>query len=145
MSSIATSLSAQSAPRPFNWTRLSILGPATPLVAVLANALVYFMGSAVVAYDSEFLPLATVGGTVVMTVAPAIAAVLVYAVLRRLTRHAVLIFTALSVVVFAVSLLPVFTYIPTVPGWTPTQSAMLVVLHIVAASVIVRLLTLSHR
>ena len=37
-------------------------------------------------------------------------------------------------VVFVVSLIPVFTYIPTVPGATDAQTAILVMMHVIAAA-----------
>ena len=40
-----------------------------------------------------------------------------------------------------VTLIPDFTYIPTVPGASNGQTAILVLMHVIAASVIVRLLT----
>jgi hypothetical protein len=145
MSSIATSLSAQQESRSANWSRLALLGPATVVAAVVANALFYFIGSTMVAYDQEFLPLAAVSGPIVMTLAPALIAVLLYATLRRFTHHAARIFKIVSAVVFVVTLIPVFTYIPTVPGWTAAQSAILVMMHVIAACVIVRVLTLAER
>jgi tryptophan-rich sensory protein len=80
-----------------------------------------------------------------MTVAPAIVAVLVYAALLRFTRRPAQIFTIISAVVFVISLIPVFTYIPTVPGVTNEQIAILVLMHVVAAVVIVRMLTSIRR
>jgi hypothetical protein len=145
MSSIATSLSTHRDSRAVSKPSFALVGPATAVAAVLANALFYFIGSAFVAYDSEFLPLANVSGSIVMTVTPAILAVLLYAALRRFTHHPARIFTILSAVVFVITLVPVFSYIPTVPGWTAAQSAILVMMHVIAAAVIVRGLTLSDR
>ena len=51
------------------------------------------------------------------------------------------IFTVISAIVFVVTLIPDFTYIPTVPGSSNGQTAILVLMHVIAASVIVRLLT----
>jgi Family of unknown function (DUF6069) len=143
MSLIATSLSAHQESRSVNWSRLALLGPATVVAAVAANALFYVIGGTLVAYDSEFLPLASVGGPIIMTLFPAVIAVLLYAALRRFTHHPARVFAIVSAVVFVVTLTPVFTYIPTVPGWTAAQSAILVLMHVIAACVIVRLLTLS--
>jgi tryptophan-rich sensory protein len=78
-----------------------------------------------------------------MTLFPAVIAVLLYAALVRWTRHPAHIFTIVSAIVFVVTLLPDFTYIPTVPGASDAQTAVLVLMHVVAAGVIVGLLT-SH-
>jgi hypothetical protein len=145
MSSIASSLSLQPQSRSARRTPFALVGVGTVVAAVLANTLFYFIGSALVAYDAEFLPLASVGGPIVMTVAPAIVAVLLYAALRRFARHPARIFSMVSAVVFAITLIPVFTYIPTVPGATVAQSTILVLMHVIAAAVIVRMLTQSGR
>jgi Family of unknown function (DUF6069) len=145
MSSAAMSLSAHTASPPVNWSRFALVGPSTVLAAVVANALLYFVAGTVVAYNAEFLPLASAGGAIIMTLAPAIVAVLLYAALLRFTRRPARIFTIVSAVVFIASLIPVFTYIPTVPGVTSEQIAVLVMMHVVAASVIVALLTSIRR
>ena len=145
MSATASSLSAHAGSPTVNWSRFALVGPGTVLAAVAANALFYFVAGAVVAYNSEFLPLASVGGAIIMTLAPAIVAVLLYAALLRFTRHPARIFTIISALVFIISLIPVFTYIPTVPGVTNAQIAILVLMHVVAASVIVALLTSIRR
>ena len=70
-----------------NWGRFALRGLATIVAAVLANTLFYYVGGQLVAYDPDFIMLATPGGTIVMTVFPAIVAVLLYAALVRFTRH----------------------------------------------------------
>jgi hypothetical protein len=71
---------------------------------------------------------------------------MLYDALRRLTRHPARIFKLVSAVVFVVTLIPVFTYIPTVPGSSTGQTAILFLMHVVAACVIVPLLTAAdHR
>lgn len=145
MSSTAMSLTAHAASPTVNWSRFALLGPGTVLAAVAANVLTYYIAGTVVAYNQAFLPLASVGGAIIMTVAPAIVAALLYGALLRFTRHPERIFTIISAAVFAVSLVPVFTYIPTVPGVTSAQIAVLVLMHVVAAGVIVALLTSIRR
>jgi hypothetical protein len=145
MSSTAMSLSAHAGSPAVNWSRFALVGPGTVLASVAANALCYFIAGTVVAYNAEFLPLASVGGPIIMTLASAIVAVLVYVALLRFTRHPAHIFTVISAVVFVITLIPVFTYIPTVPGATNAQTAILVSMHVVAASVIVALLTSVRR
>lgn len=147
MSSIATSaaiVTAPSAPRTSragNRGRFALRGLATVAAAVLANVLVYFIGNAVVAYDPRFLPLTNVSGAIAFTLPAAIVAVLLYAALLRFARKPARTFSIISAVVFVVTVIPDFTYIPTVPGATGAQTAILVLMHIVAAGVIVRMLT----
>ena len=139
-----TSAAARSARTTSRVPRFALLAPATVVAAVAANAAFYYLASAVVAYDSEFLPLANVSGAIIFTLFPALVAVPLYAALRRFTRQPARIFTILSAIVLALSLIPDFTYIPSVPGVTDGQIAVLVLMHGVAAAVIVRMLTLSQ-
>jgi hypothetical protein len=141
MVSIATSAPTRRGTRTVHWGRFALVGLGTIVAAVAANVLVYIIGSLVVGYDPVFLPLATVGGTLFFTIIPAIVAVLLYAALLRLTRRPARNFTIIAAIVFVVTLIPDFTYIPTVPGVTAGQIAILVLMHIVAAVVIVRMLT----
>ena len=127
--------------RGFSWGRYALRGLGTVVAAVLANTLFYFVGGAVVAYDPDFAILSSPAGAIVFTLVPAIVAVLVYAALARFTSRAAAIFTVISAIIFAVTLIPDFTYIPTVPGASNGQTAILVLMHVIAASVIVRLLT----
>jgi len=127
--------------RGFGWGRYALRGLGTVVAAVLANTLFFYVGGAVVAYDPDFVILSNPAGPVIFTVVPAIVAVLLYAGLVRFSRHPAAIFAVISAIVFVVTLIPDFTYIPTVPGASNGQTAILVLMHVIAASVIVRLLT----
>ncbi len=136
--------SSSTATRDVNWGQFALVGLGTIVAAVLANVLVYYIGGAVVDYDPQFLPLASVGGAVIFTVFPAIIAVVIYAILLRFTLNPARIFTIIAVVALIISLIPDLTYIPTVPGVTTAQTAMLLLMHFVAAAVIVGILTRSR-
>lgn len=131
--------------RNISWGRYALVGLATIVAAVLANLVVYYIGSAVVGYNPDFVVLSTNGGTIIFTLVPAIVAVLLYAILLRFTRHPERIFVIISVIVFIVTLIPDFTYIPTVPGSSNPQTAILVLMHVVAAVVITWMLTKLSR
>ena len=121
------------------------VGALTVLAAVVANVLVYFLGDLVVRYDSEFLVLNNPSGIAIFTFVAATVAVLVYGGLLRYTANPVRAFYAISAVVFVVATIPDFTYIPSQVGASNGQTAILVLTHIVAASVIVGMLTrLAH-
>ena len=139
MSSIATSPSVSRESRPVNRGRFALVGLATVVAATLANVLVYFVGGAFVAYDPQFLPLTDVSGAIAFTLPAAIVAVLLYASNPART------FAIISAVVFVVTLIPDFTYTPTVPGATGGQTAILVLMHVVAAGVIVGMLMVLAR
>ncbi len=144
-SSIAASSSASRESRATSRGRFARIGVATVITAVAANTLIYFIGGAFVHYDPQFLPLANVSGEIVFTLPAAIGAVLVYAALLRFDRNPVRNFTLIAAVIFVLATIPDFTYIPTVPGVTGGQTAILVLMHIVAAAVIVRTLTTLAR
>lgn len=131
--------------RNINWGRYALVGLATIVAAVLANLVVYYIGSAIVGYDPNFVVLSTNGGTIIFTLVPAIVAVLLYAILLRFTRQPERIFVIISVIVFIITLIPDFTYIPTVPGSSNPQTAILVLMHVVAAVVITWMLTKLSR
>lgn len=151
MSSIATSPSVVSPSSASRQTRnpsrghVARVGIATVIAATLANVIVYFVGGAFVAYDPRFLPLTDVSGAIVFTLPAAAVAVLLYAVLLRFARRPSRTFAIISAVVFVVTAIPDFTYIPTVPGATAGQTAVLVAMHVVAAAVIVSMLTTLAR
>ncbi len=144
-SPIVTSSSSSREARATSRGRFARVGLATVVAATLANVLVYYVGGALVAYDSRFLPLVGVIGSISFTLPAAVIAVLLYAALLRRARNPVRTFSIVAAVVFVVTLIPDFTYIPTVPGTTGGQTAVLVVMHIVAACVIVGMLTTFAR
>jgi hypothetical protein len=141
MSSTSLLSTTPSESSPVDWGRFFLVGLGTVIAAVLANVLVYFLGSFVVGYDPEFVVLRNVSAVILFTVVPAIAAVLLYAALLRFTANPARIFTIIAAVVLILSLIPDIAYIPTVPGATGDQTAVLAVMHVVAAAVIVWMLT----
>ena len=147
MSSIALTplSSAPVSSRTVSRGRFALVGLGTVAAAVIANLLVYLIGSVVVGYDPGFVILANPSGTILFTVVPAIVAVLLYAVMTRFTGNPARIFTNIAVVVLVLSLIPDLTYIPSVPGASSGQTAILMVMHVVAAVVIVSTLTTLTR
>jgi hypothetical protein len=141
MSPSSTWSSAQAERRAIEWGRYALVGLATVVAAVLANVIVYFLGSLIVTYDPQFVILANPSGAIIFTVVPAIVAVLLYALLLRFTAHPARIFTIIAAVILVVSWIPDLTYIPTVPGSSAEQTVVLMVMHLVAATVIVWMLT----
>jgi len=144
MSTIAASSSSSVGPRDVDWGRYALVGLATIAAAVAANV-VHALGSLLLGYDPRFLPLAGPGGAIVFTLIPAVVATLLYALLLRSAANPARVFTVVAVVVFVVTLIPDVTYIPTVPGATAGQTAVLIVMHLVAAVVIVGMLTTLAR
>jgi hypothetical protein len=141
MSSITISPSVSIASRGTGRGRFALVGLGTIIAAVLANVVVYYLGQALVGYNSGFLILANPSGAILFTLVPAIVAVLLYAALLRFARRPARTFAIIAAVVFVVTTIPDFTYIPSVPGATAGQTAILVLMHVVAAVVIVGMLT----
>jgi hypothetical protein len=141
MSSSASNIDSTRGSRAVDWGHYALVGLGTIIAAVVANVIVYFIASAFVAYDPRFPPLASVGGAVIFTVVPAIVAVLLYAALLKFAANPVRVFTIIAVIVLIVSWIPDLTYIPSVPGASTAQTAVLMLMHLIAAVVIVGMLT----
>jgi hypothetical protein len=139
--SIVLSQSVARGARVVNWGRFTLVGVATVLAAALANALVFYAADAFVAYDRRFDILTSVAPAISMTLMFAVPAVLLYAVLLRYSANPTRLYSIIAAVVFVVTLVPDFTYIPGVAGASYAQTAVLVLMHVVAASVIVGMLT----
>ena len=143
MSCNALALSAPRRARPNAWVRFGLVGFGTVVAAVVANVLVYGAGRRLTGDDRAFGPLADVSRTVLFTLVPAVAAVLLYAVLLRLTGDPSRTFIPIAVAAFVLTLGVDLVYLLSVHGATVEQTAILVLMHLVAAGVIVGVLT-SH-
>jgi Family of unknown function (DUF6069) len=151
MSANAASLSASFRPSDtdasaFSWGRYTRTGLLTIGAAVVANAVFFYLAQVAVQYDPAFLPLGNVSAPIIFTVFPAVVAALLYAGLLQLVRtRAAMVFTVLAAIIFAVTLIPDFTYIPTVDGVSNAEIGVLVGMHAIAAAVITRGLTSVRR
>ncbi len=105
--------------------------------ANVANLAVCYLGDAIVGYNLDFVVLGTLGGTVSFTLTAALIAAILYGALLRRTANPVQTFNIVSAVVLVVTTIPDFTYIPGVEGSSTGQIGVLVVMHLVAAAVIV--------
>lgn len=145
MSSIATYASAPSETRSIARGRFARIGLATVVAAVFANTLFYYICSPFVRYDAEFKVLTNPSGAIIFTLVPAVVAVLLYAALLRYNANPVRTFNIISAVVLIASVIPDVTYIPTVPGSSNAQTAILILMHVLAAAVITPMLTILAR
>lgn len=142
--SVATS-SLSRPSRGANWGRIAPAGLAAVVGSGLATVLVYYAGETVVRYDPDFVELGSAVGDGIFTSVLAVGAFLVYAALLRFARKPVRTFTIVSAVVLVLSLIPDFTIARSDPGSSDAQVAVLVLMHIVAAAVIVPVLTTFAR
>ncbi|HEX3723557.1 MAG TPA: DUF6069 family protein [Nitrolancea sp.] len=140
MSSVALTSVVRAESRSTSRGRFALLGLATVVAAVVANVIVYYLGGALVSYDPTFVILQNAGGAISFTLIPAVIAVLLYAALLRFSRNPVRVFTVIAAVVLALSVIPDLTYIPTVAGSSAAQTTVLILMHFVAAGVIVGML-----
>ncbi len=121
--------------------RFAKLALATTVFATLANVVVYFLADLFVHYHPDFVILQDVSATVITTAISAVVASLLYAGLLRFTDNPVRNFSVISAIVFVVTTVPDFTYIPGVEGASSAQAAVLVLMHVVAAAIITGTLT----
>ena len=151
MSATAASLSTSFRPTDtaataFSWGRYARAGLLTIGASVLANAAFFYLAQVAVQYDPAFLPLGNVSAPIIFTVFPAVVATLLYAgLLRFVRRNAATVFAVISAITFLVTLIPDFTYIPTVEGVSNAEIGVLVVMHALAAAIITRGLTEVRR
>jgi hypothetical protein len=145
MSSIAGYAAVPVAPRVANRGRFALIGLATVAAATAVNTLFYYIGGLLVTYNPEFLVLANPSGVIIFTVVAAIVAVLVYGGLLRFSANPVRVYNIVAAVVLVVSIVPDITYIPGVEGASNGQAAILALTHVVAAAVIVPMLTILAR
>jgi hypothetical protein len=147
MSANAASLSitirpADTAISAFGWGRYARTGLLTICASVLANAVFFYLAQVVVQYDPVFLPLGNVSAPVIFTLIPGLVAVGLYAgLLQFVRRHAAMAFTVIAAITFVLTLIPDFTYVPTLDGVSNAEITVLVAMHAIAAAVITRGLT----
>lgn len=113
------------------------------LASAVANAVVYFIASALVRFPPEFPPLASVVPPILFTVMFTLVAVVVFAVVARRSSQPVRLYRIIAVVALILSFIPDLTLPgnPMFPGATPAAIGTLVVMHFVAAAITVYLLT----
>lgn len=123
------------------WSRLVPVGLLTALVAAVANGVVYLVAAAAGAMPQEIVvngqgPI-TLPMVATTSMLGAIAATIVYALVGWFARRPVRVFRIVAAVVLVLSFVPPFT----IPGAPPAMVGTLLLMHVVAAAVIVGLLT----
>jgi len=124
----------------------------TVVVAIIANLIVRAVAFALLPLSAEFPPL-RVSAVALFTFGGVVAAAGVYALVRRFTRRAVLIYSVVALIALLVSLIPDFQMLgdpakepfPGVtdswPGATVSAIWVMMAFHVVAAVVSVGMLT----
>jgi hypothetical protein len=127
------------------WGRLVPVGLLAALVAAVANAVVYLVAASAGAMPQEIVvngqgPI-TLPVVVALSAQGAVAATIVYALVGRFARRPVRVFRVVAAVVLVLSLVPPFT----ITGAPISMILALELMHVVAAVVIVGLLTTMAR
>ncbi len=122
--------------------RLLWAGPLTILAAVVANVLIQQIAVAVLRPDPAFMPL-TFAVPIVFTILGVLGAVIVYALVGRFSRRPVSLFQRIAVITLLVSFIPDILMIITGfnPGTTVANVVVLIIMHVVAWFITVRMLT----
>lgn len=113
--------------------------------AVVANLVVWWLGVSLLTIPPDFPPLAGAGPTIFFTSVGAVGAVLVLALLRRLSDRPAALFRRIAVAFLLLSFVPDLLLLTeggrdAVPGVTVPGVVVLMVMHVVAAVIIIRVL-----
>ena len=124
------------------FNRLLWVGPLTILAAIVANVIIQQIAVAVLRPDPAFIPL-TLVAPIVFTLIGVLGAVIVYAVIGRVSRQPIRLFRRVAVVTLVVSLIPDILMLITGfnPGTTAANVAVLILMHVVAWAIAVGMLT----
>lgn len=118
--------------------------------AVVGNLVVRWLGVALLPVPSDFPPLAGAGPTIFFTAVGALGAVAVLAILRRVGSRPGFLFRRVAAVVLLFSFIPDLWLLTAggrdaVPGANAPSVILLMMLHVVAAGIIVWALTGGER
>ncbi len=120
--------------------RLLIYGAVAGVAAAMASAVIYLVASTLGAMPQDVLangqPI-TLGAVVTSTLVPAILAAVLFALLGRFTRRPISIFRVVAVVFLLASFVTPFS----IPGAPVPMILALLLMHVVAAAIIVVVLT----
>ena len=123
-------------------SRVWLAGGAAYVLSLLANALVRVVVKAVFPISPLFLALEEWNGIFFLTFVGVLGATIVFAILTRVTRHAVKLFRGLAVIFLLLSFVPNILMLTTNgPGATVPAVASLMAMHVVTAIITVGLLT----
>jgi hypothetical protein len=142
MISMASLISSAQPTTRVAFSRLLWVGPLTILAAIVANVIIQQIAVAVLQPDPAFMPL-TFAIPIVFTLLGVLGAVIVYAVVGRLSRNPIQLFQRVALVTLVVSFIPDILMLITGfnPGTTAANVAVLMLMHVVAWAIAVGMLT----
>src|SRR5262245_28091751 len=101
-------VSAASAPlaeERVSWRRLLWVGPLAIVASVIANQIIHFVALALLNISPDFPPL-MIGPPIMFTIIGVLGAVIVYAIIGRLSRRPIRLFRAIALIVLVLSFIP---------------------------------------
>ena len=126
--------------------RLLWVGPLAIVVSVIANQIVRLIAVSLFNISPEFMPL-QVGPPLMFTIMGVLGAVIVYAVVGRISRHPIRLFRVIALIVLALSFIPDIGLLISdmMPGTSTIAVATLATMHIVAGAITIWMLTTLAR
>ncbi len=123
-------------------SRVWLAGGAAFVLSLIANAIVRIVVKAVFPISHLFVALQEWQGIIFLTFVGVLGATIVFAILARLTKHAIKVFRGLALIILLLSFIPNVLMLTTNgPGATVPAVGSLMVMHIVTAAITVWLLT----
>ena len=123
-------------------SRVWLAGGAALVLSLLGNAIVRSAAMAFFPIPPQFQALAVWDTIIIFTAVSVFGATVVFAILARLTRHAVKIFRGLSGILLVLTFIPnILMLIVNAPGATLPAVVSLMVMHVITAGITVGLLT----
>jgi hypothetical protein len=126
--------------------RLLWVGPLTIIAAVVANQIVHLLALSLFNISPEFPPLQA-GTPIAFTIMGVLGAVIVFAIIGRLSRRPIRLFRMIALIVLVLSFIPDIALLVTgaIPGTSLVAVGTLAVMHVVAWAVTVWMLTTLAR
>ena len=139
---MSATMSSQAPSDQVAYSRLLWAGPLAIVAAVVVNIIIQQIAVAVLQPDPQFMPL-TLGAVSTFTVMGMLGAVIVYAVLGRVSRRPVALFRRVALIALVVSLIPDILMAITrfIPGTTTPNVIVLMIMHVATWAVAVGILT----
>jgi hypothetical protein len=124
------------------FNRLWWVGPLTIIAAIVANTIIWQIAVAVLQPDPQFLPL-TFPVPIVFTFLGVLGAVIVFAIIGRISKNPIPLFKRVAFIALVVSLIPDIVMLLTGfnPGTTLANVLALMLMHVVAYTISVYMLT----
>jgi hypothetical protein len=142
-------VSAASAPlaeERVSWRRLLWVGPLAIVASVIANQIVQFIALALLNISPDFPPL-MIGPPIMFTIIGVLGAVIVYAIIGRLSRRPIRLFRVIALIALVLSFIPDIGLLTSnmLPGTSLTAVLTLAIMHVVAWAITVWMLTTLAR